>query len=71
MNLGSFSSPGYQQEFQILGVLALCEFHYCEFHTAIFQNTVRPRDTRPQAARALQVHVFELGPKNFELNEFM
>ena len=22
-------------------------------------NTVRPRDTRPQAARTLQVHVFE------------
>ena len=34
-------------------------------------NTVRPRDTRPQAARTLQVHVFELGPKKFELNEFM
>ena len=33
--------------------------------------TVRPRDTRPQAARTLQVHVFELGPKIFELNEFM
>ena len=34
-------------------------------------STVRPRDTRPQAARTLQVHVFELGPKIFELNEFM
>ena len=34
-------------------------------------NTVRPQDTRPQAARTLQVHVFELGPKKFELNEFM
>ena len=33
--------------------------------------TVRPPDTRPQAARTLQVHVFELGPKIFELNEFM
>ena len=33
--------------------------------------TVRPRDTRPQAARTSQVHVFELGPKIFELNEFM
>ena len=36
-----------------------------------FGATVRPRDTRPQAARTLQVHVFELGPKIFELNEFM
>ena len=25
--------------------------------------TVRPRDTRPQAARTLQVYVFELGPR--------
>ena len=33
--------------------------------------TVRPRDTRPRGARTLQVHVFELGPKKFELNEFM
>ena len=32
---------------------------------------VRPRDTRPQAAWTLQVHVFELGPKKFELNKFM
>ena len=32
---------------------------------------VRPRDTRPQDARTLQVHIFELGPKKFELNEFM
>ena len=36
-----------------------------------FDITVRPRDTRPQAARTSQVHVFELGPKIFELNEFM
>ena len=44
----------------------------CEFATlAVKGNTVRPRDTRPQAARTLQVHVFELGPKKFELNEFM
>ena len=34
-------------------------------------NTVRPRDTRPRAARTSQVHVFELGPKKFEMNEFM
>jgi hypothetical protein len=33
--------------------------------------TVRPRDTRPQAARTLQVHVFELGPKKFDQNKFM
>ena len=33
--------------------------------------TVRPRDTQPQAAQTLQVHVFELVPKIFELNGFM
>ena len=33
--------------------------------------TVKPRDARPQAARTLQVHVFELGPKKFEMNTFM
>ena len=36
-----------------------------------FEITVRPPDARPQAARTLQVHVFELGPKIFEMNEFM
>ena len=35
------------------------------------RHTVRPRDTRPQAARTSQVHVFELGPKIFEVNKFM
>ena len=34
-------------------------------------STVSPRDTQPQAARTSQVHVFELGPKKFEINEFM
>ena len=34
------------------------------------QQPVRPRDTRPQAARTSQVHVFELGPKIFEMKEF-
>ena len=34
-------------------------------------NTVRPRDTRLEAARTSQVHVFELDPKIFEMNEFM
>ena len=34
-------------------------------------HSVRPRDTRPRAAWASQVHVFELGPKRFEMNEFM
>ena len=33
-------------------------------------STVRPRDTRPQAARTLTMHVFELGPKNFEIHVF-
>ena len=32
--------------------------------------TVRPRDTRPQAARTLTMHVFELGPTNFEIHVF-
>jgi hypothetical protein len=32
--------------------------------------TVGPRDTRPQAARTLTMHVFELGPKNFEKHVF-
>ena len=34
-------------------------------------NTVMPQDARPQAAQTLQVHIFELGPKKFEMNEFM
>ena len=34
-------------------------------------NTVRPRDTRPQAARTLTMHVFEHGPKNFEMHKFI
>ena len=33
-------------------------------------NTVMPRDTRPLAARTSQVHVFELGPKIFEMHVF-
>ena len=36
-----------------------------------FQNTVRPRDTRPRDTWTSQVHVFELGPKKFEMNKFM
>ena len=39
------------------------ELRYMEF-----SDTVRPRDTRPQAARTLTVHVFELGPKKFEIH---
>ena len=35
-----------------------------------FTSTVRPQDTRPQAARTSRVHIYELGPKNFEMNEF-
>ena len=34
-------------------------------------DTVRPRDTLPQAARTLTMHVFENGPKKFEMQEFM
>ena len=30
----------------------------------LVSRTVRPRDTRPQAARTLQVQVFEKGSKN-------
>ena len=33
-------------------------------------GTVRPRNTQPQAARTLQVHVFELGPKIFKMHVF-
>ena len=33
--------------------------------------SLRARDTRPQAARTSQVHIFELGPKIFEINEFI
>ena len=38
-------------------------------HQKQVNSTVRPQDTGPQAARTLQVHVFELGPKKFEMNE--
>jgi hypothetical protein len=43
------------------------------FTTQLVQisDTVRPRDTRPQAARTLHFHVFELGPKKNETNEYM
>ena len=34
-----------------------------------FGDTVRPQDTRPRASRTSQVHIFELGPKKFEMNE--
>ena len=34
------------------------------------ENTVRPRDTRPQDARTLTMHVFEKGPKTFEMHVF-
>ena len=34
------------------------------------KSTVRPRDTRPQAARTLTMHIFELGPKKFEMHVF-
>ena len=46
-------------------------FINAKFYEGIAVHTVRPRDTRPQAARTLQVHIFELGPKIFELNEFL
>ena len=39
-------------------------------HVLEGNDTVRPRDTRPQAARTLTMHVFELGPKNFEKHVF-
>ena len=34
-------------------------------------NTVRPRDTQSLGARTLQIHGFELGPKQFEIRGFM
>ena len=47
-------------------------------HFSCFQSswgfilcTVRPRDTQPQDARTLQMHVFVMGPKIFEMNKFM
>ena len=43
-------------------------FFPCFFFLCI--RTVRPRDTRPQAVRTSQVHVFELGPKLFEMHVF-
>ena len=43
---------------------------YMNFTSVIF-STVRPQDTRHQAARTSQMQVFELGPKKFEMNEFM
>ena len=39
-------------------------------HAVKLGDTVRPRDTRPQAARTLQVHIFELGPKIFDMHDF-
>ena len=33
-------------------------------------STVRPRDKRPQDARTLTMHVFEKGPKTFEIQVF-
>ena len=56
--------------FQLTSLFQL-SFDFFTETTISIENTVRPRDTRPQAARTLQVHVFELGPKIFELNEFM
>ena len=47
------------------------KYHYEKKFTYHIRPTLRPRDTRPQAAQTLQVHVFEWGPKKFELNEFM
>ena len=54
-------------------ILLLNQGRTHHYNMSVLKNvfTVRPRDTRPQAARTLQVHVFELGPKIFELNEFM
>ena len=51
-----------------LRILKLLSFTYWRI---LETYTVRPRDTRPQAARTLQMHVFELGPKKIEMNEFM
>ena len=41
------------------------------YQSKINADTVRPRDIWPQAAPTSQVYVFELGPKIFEMNEFM
>ena len=34
-------------------------------------STVRPQDARPQAAWTLTMHIFEQGPKIFEMHEFI
>ena len=54
----------YSMYFQVM-ILLESIFGYSKY------GTVRPQDTRPQAARTSQVHVFELGPQIFEMNEFM
>ena len=51
--------------------LVLFALAYFDPKNPILRYTVRPRDTRPRAARTSQKHVFELGPKKFEMNEFM
>ena len=45
----------------------------CSNQEWVLENgfTVMPQNTRPQAARTSQVHIFELGPKKFEMNKFM
>ena len=55
----------YNKGFQLSETIQLLNFG------PILSPTVRSRDTRPQAARTSQVHVFELDPKKFEMNEFM
>ena len=46
-------------------------FQSIQFFINMYLDTVRPLETRPQAALTLQVHVFESGPKEFEMNKFM
>ena len=55
----------------LLAISGSTYLHHLLSYNTKGSPTVRPRDTRPQAARTLQVHVFELGSKKFEMNEFM
>ena len=41
------------------------------FTLQLLEYTVRPRSTRPRFARASKVRGFELGPKKFEIRDFV
>ena len=61
------SGNGFRQK----KIIILIKIIIIKNNKRYIRYTVRPRDTRPRATRTSQVHVFELGPKKFEMNEFM